>query len=108
MMNPTHTSRIGVVGSPRKAMPQSTVPTAPIPVQTAYAVPIGNDLVATPSNPTLMANATMVPTLGHKRVNPSVNLRLTAQVISNSAAMIRMTHDIHLLLVARVVPDFTG
>lgn len=105
MMNPTHTRRTGVAGSPRTAIPQSTVPTAPIPVQTAYAVPMGSDLAAIPSSPTLMTNAIMVPTLGHKRVNPSVNFRPMAHVISNKAAMIRIIHDILNHLVARVVPD---
>jgi hypothetical protein len=36
-------------GSLKNKMPKITVPNAPIPVQTAYAVPIGRDLVANAS-----------------------------------------------------------
>lgn len=32
-----------LAGSLKKKIPTKTVPTAPIPVQTAYAVPIGKD-----------------------------------------------------------------
>lgn len=43
-------SRMGVVGSLKTNIPIKTVPTAPIPVQMAYAVPKGKVCTALASN----------------------------------------------------------
>src|SRR5215213_7824200 len=46
--------------------------------------------MAMPSRPRLMSIAATVPTVGHKRVNPSVYLSPIAQPTSNSPAMTRI------------------
>lgn len=46
-----------VAGSLKKMIPTNTLPTAPIPVQTAYAVPMGRDCVALINNDILIVNA---------------------------------------------------
>jgi len=67
------------------------VPTAPIPVHTAYAVPMGSSRAAIASSHMLIAMAAITPTEGHSFVNPCVDLRPTAQTISNPAATSRMS-----------------
>jgi hypothetical protein len=68
------------------------VPTTPISVHTAYAVPKGRDWLAIPSKLRLMIKAKMVATLGQRRLNPSLNFKPVTQAISNRAAMTRMIH----------------
>jgi len=70
-MRPRQTSRAAVTGSPNQRMPPSTVPTAPMPVHTAYAVPMGRLRAASPSRTTLMMRAARVPSVGPRRVKPS-------------------------------------
>lgn len=48
-------------GSLNKKIPTKTVPTAPIPVQTAYAVPIGKPSVAFINSPILITRDTTKP-----------------------------------------------
>jgi hypothetical protein len=53
--------RQNVAGSLNTKTPINTVPTAPIPVQTAYAVPIGSVCVALTSSTMLIINETIKP-----------------------------------------------
>lgn len=48
-IKPMQTRRMGSADSPNARTPKTTVPTAPMPVQTVYAVPSGSDFKATPS-----------------------------------------------------------
>src|SRR5260370_22656261 len=68
------------------------LPTAPIPVHTAYAVPNGSDLSATAINPKLSAIATRVAAVGQNRVRPSEYFRPNAQAISNNPAARSASH----------------
>src|ERR1700712_1425641 len=70
-------------------MPSTTVPTAPIPVHTAYAVPIGRLRVATPTKPRLSTIMTAVATDGQKRVNPCEYFRPIENPVSNTPAITR-------------------
>lgn len=91
MMSPAQNNRPAVAGSPNKPIPSSTVPTAPIPVQTAYAVPKGRFRKAIPSKKRLAVIDKTVATEGHSFVNPSEYLRPTAQPISNNPARKRIS-----------------
>jgi len=62
------------------------LPTAPIPVQTAYAVPNGSDRNAIAINPKLSAIATSVAAAGQNLVSPSEYFRPSAQAISSRPA----------------------
>ena len=53
----------GIRRFPNSTIPRITVPTAPTPTQTLYAVPTGRDFIAMPSNQRLMIIAT-VQTVG--------------------------------------------
>jgi hypothetical protein len=55
-------------------------------------VPTGSDLRARPRHPILAAIAATVPIDGNRRENPSVYLRLIAQVISHRPAMSKKNH----------------
>jgi hypothetical protein len=91
-MSATHASRASVAASPNSAMPRITVPTAPMPVHTAYAVPTGSVRIAHPSSTTLTIIAAAVPTLGHRRVKPSVVLSPIAQATSKTPATTSTIH----------------
>lgn len=75
-------------------MPIIAVPTAPIPVQIAYAVPMGIARKANAKHTILTLNAATVPTLGHSRVNPSEYQSPTTQTTSNPPATNKYTHPI--------------
>lgn len=80
------------VGSLNKIIPMITVPTAPIPVHTAYAVPIGNDNVARYNKNMLMERQTKKPVIHQADVDPVVSLAFPKQVakpISKKPAMIK-------------------
>lgn len=62
------------------------------PVQTAYAVPIGNTLTAYASSPTLIAIEMMVAMLGTRFVNPSEYSSPIAQPVSKTVATMRYSH----------------
>jgi len=82
-----------VVGSLKTKIPTNTVPTAPIPVQTAYAVPIGSDCVALMSKPILTHKVIKKPTY-HHAVSFPVDARAfpkqNANATSKSPAMVRI------------------
>jgi hypothetical protein len=62
------------------------LPTAPIPVHTAYAVPKGSDRNAMAISPKLSAIATSVATVGQNLVSPSEYFRPKAQATSSRPA----------------------
>ncbi len=67
-------------------MPNTPVPTAPMPVHTAYAVPTGRSFSASASPTILPAAATRNPTLGHSFEKPSDCFSRSAQTISSKPA----------------------
>src|SRR5690606_18701263 len=103
-INPMQTSRTTVAGSRNSTIPSTAVPTVPIPVQTAYAVPIGSDLTASPSSPMLAIIDATVRTVGQSRVNPSVYFRPTAHPIPNSPATTSIPQAIPGPLCSRSLP----
>ena len=79
--------------SPSSRIPVMAAPTAPMPVQTAYAVPTGSDRIAQDNNTILTIIAVTVMTLGVRRVKPWVYLRPIAHTTSSRPAMKRMIQD---------------
>ncbi len=86
MINAMHANLAASRDSPNKTIPSAAVPTAPIPVHTAYAVPMGSCFVACPSRITLAVPVASTYTLGHSRVNPCVDFSPTAHATSNALA----------------------
>jgi hypothetical protein len=72
--------------SPNRNMPNIATPTAPMPVHTAYAVPIGIVFMAAESNHKLIAMADTVKSDGTGFVKPSVYLSPIAHPHSNKPA----------------------
>lgn len=68
-----------MAGSLKKRMPIKTVPTAPIPVQTAYAVPIGMVFVAFINSNMLTDNVIKKPVYHQYDVAPVVSLAFPKQ-----------------------------
>lgn len=80
-----------VAGSLNTKIPMMALPTAPIPVQTAYAVPIGNSLVAFTNNSILMVKQIKNPPYQSIDVLPEVSFAFPKQVAkptSNNPAII--------------------
>src|SRR5690606_41033374 len=89
--------RQNVAGSLNTKMPTNTVPTAPIPVQTAYAVPIGNVCVAFISSNILIESEIRNPANQRYISVPEVSFTLPKQdanATSNKPPMIRNTQFI--------------
>ena len=70
MMNAIAVIRAIETGSLKITIPKIAVPAAPIPVQTAYAVPTGRTLSDQLSSEKLPAANTKNPKLGQSLVNP--------------------------------------
>jgi hypothetical protein len=90
-----------VAGSLKNKIPIKTVPTAPIPVHTAYAVPMGMVLVAFINNNMLIDKATKKPVYHHKDVLPVVSLafpRQDAKATSSNPATIKIIKFILFVL----------
>jgi hypothetical protein len=68
-MNAIAVIRAKETGSLNMIIPKIAVPAAPIPVQTAYAVPIGSTFSDQLNREKLPAAKTMKPRLGHSFVN---------------------------------------
>src|SRR5688572_15634454 len=100
----THAMRPAVAGSLKSMMPSNTVPTAPMPVHTAYAVPTGRLRIARPSRTMLITIAATVPIDGKTRVKPSVYLSPMAQPISNRPAITSRTHAIYVPFLEPTIP----
>jgi len=68
------------------------LPTAPMPVHTAYAVPKGSERSASAIKAKLSTIATAVAAVGQNRVSPSEYLRPSAQATSSSPAASSASH----------------
>ena len=88
-MQPT---RATVSDSPKKTMPKMAAPTAPMPVQTAYAVPTGSCRSANPSSQKLRPAAMSVIVVNKCLVKPCEAFMLMAQTISSRPAATRSSH----------------
>jgi hypothetical protein len=86
-------------------MPARMLPTAPIPVHTAYAVPKGSDRSASAINPKLNAIAITVATVGQNRVSPSEYFRPRAQATSSAPAPSSASHAFTVLSSSWVFPS---
>jgi len=73
------------------------LPTAPMPVHTAYAVPKGSERSAIAIRVKLSTIATAVPAVGQNRVSPSEYLRPNAQATSSSPAPSSASHPLMAL-----------
>src|SRR5688500_9796520 len=82
--SPTQNNRGRLADSLYTTMSTITLPTAPIPVQTAYDVPSGIDRIATASRTKLASIVTIVQTLGQSFVNPSDCFIPAAQTTSSN------------------------
>ena len=86
-------NRQNSAGSLKTNIPTSTVPTAPTPVQTAYAVPIGNVWVALYSRNMLIERQTTNPAHHNVEVSPADSFAFPKHVAnptSKSPAIMRM------------------
>jgi hypothetical protein len=83
--------------SPNKIIPNIATATVPIPVHTAYAVPIGIVFMATDNSQKLMAIAKTVNSDGLSLVNPSVYFKPIAHPHSNKPANTKQIQFILLL-----------
>ena len=81
-------------GSLKIIIPKIAVPAAPIPVQTAYAVPIGRTLSDQASNEKLPQANTRNPMLGQIFVKLFESLSIVAKPTSRSPAVITAIHAI--------------
>ena len=79
-------------GSLKTIIPRIAVPAAPIPVQTAYAVPIGRTLSDQASNEKLPDAKTKKPMLGHILVKLFESLSIVAKPTSRIPAVITAIH----------------
>lgn len=81
----------------KNMIPNSTVPTAPMPVHTGYAVPIGMVCTATDSSHMLAVRLTMNPAV-HKRnampFEPFIFPMQKAKAVSNMPAVIKIIQSI--------------
>jgi len=73
-------------------IPKIAVPAAPIPVQTAYAVPIGRTLSDQASREKLPDAKTKNPMLGHIFVKLFESLSIVAKPTSRSPAVMTAIH----------------
>ena len=73
-------------------MPSTAAPTAPMPVQAAYAVPTGSTRMASARNQKLNDAATRTTSEGHSRVKPSEYFMPITQTISRIPATTSTSH----------------
>ena len=92
MMRAIARNRVRLIGSLKISIPKIAVPVAPIPVQTAYAVPIGKVFAASASSEKLIAEHTKNPMEGSSRLNPSESFRKVANPTSNNPATKMSSH----------------
>jgi hypothetical protein len=86
MINATEIRRRTAVDSPKSTIPATTPPTAPIPVQMAYAVPIGIVRIEIERNHILNIIDMIHPTTGSGLRNPSEYFNATAHKTSKHPA----------------------
>src|SRR3954468_14982763 len=102
-IRPRHASLLAAADSPNSTIPSPTVPTAPIPVHTAYAVPSGRLRVATPTRNKLATIMIAVATEGHSRVNPSEYFSPIENPVSNTPPTTRIVQAYRLIMSLLVV-----
>src|SRR6187402_1863111 len=90
-------------GSAPVIIAYATVSDAPMPTQTAYAVPVDMSRIAQASPPMLATSVTPKITLGQSLVNPSDLPSAVAQTASRIPDRTRMTHDMGLAATASLV-----
>lgn len=73
----------------KKKIPTKTLPTAPIPVQTGYAIPIGMVFIEKARSHILMINVMMKRTVGIVSEKPFEFFKKMAQITSKTPAMIK-------------------
>lgn len=81
-------------GSLNNSIPKTTVPSVPIPVQIAYAVPSGRLFKAKDRKPKLIIIPIIVNMLGINRVNPEEYFSPIAQSTSKHPAINKKNHSI--------------
>jgi len=89
---------IKVTGSLKKIIPKIVVPAAPIPVQTAYAVPIGRTFSDQASKEKLPDAKTKNPMLGQIFVKLFESLSIVAKPTSRMPAVITAIHAMKNML----------
>ena len=82
--------------SPKKMIPHATVPAAPIPAHTAYAVPIGIVFIACDTQKKLKMIKMPVIRLGMSFVKPWLNFKAIVKQISKKPASRRKSHAIDI------------
>jgi hypothetical protein len=90
--------RIISFDSLNKIIPRIAVPTAPMPVQTAYAVPTGRDLTEKERSPILVIIAEIVKTDGQSLVKPLEYFTPIAHATSKRPAINRIIQAIIIFL----------
>ena len=88
MMKAIAVIRAKETGSLKKTIPRIAVPAAPIPVQTAYAVPIGNTFSDQANKEKLPVAKTKKAILGTIFVKLFDNLSMVAKPTSSNPAVI--------------------
>jgi hypothetical protein len=94
MMNAIAVMRAKDTGSLKMTIPKIAVPAAPIPVHTAYAVPIGKTFKDQLNKEKLPAAKTKKLRLGQSLVNPFESLSIVAKPTSRNPAVITAIHAI--------------
>ena len=89
-------------GSLKKTMPKIAVPAAPIPVHTAYAVPIGKTLRDQASNEKLPVANIKKPILGNTFVKLFDSFNMVAKPTSRNPAVITANQAIYTAFLLRV------
>ena len=92
MMNTIAVIRAIDTGSLKITIPRIAVPAAPIPVQTAYAVPIGRTSSDQASNEKLPEAKTKNPMLGQIFVKLFESLSIVAKPTSSNPAVMTANH----------------
>ena len=91
-IKPRQPSRNSVAGSPSMAIPHAIPPTAPMPVHTAYTVPMGSVRSDCDMQNKLSAITAATDRLGQSRVKPSDCFISTTQPISARPATASHNH----------------
>ena len=90
-------------GSLKKNIPMTAVPKAPMPVQTAYAVPSGMVLSAWVRKSKLSQMQTRKPNDGHSRVKLSDSFRQVVKPISRKPAKVKYNQLMLFLAIAHLI-----
>jgi hypothetical protein len=86
-------------GSLKTKIPTKTVPTAPIPVHTAYAVPMGKTWVALYSKTILIERHTKKPSIQYVDTIPLVSLALPKHDANPTSKNPAMTNKIQFIFI---------